>query len=287
MTYVRCRIIGLIVLATLYAIQIKAQATGKLEEQVLQGVVSIDNNGSGFLVSTKENGKTHLITNKHMIGRWSLIDPFIPSDSITIYFYSNDTASSVKPISIAIAEHLGNGVVIHPDEKIDVAAINITEILDTIQNAYIVKFESDYLVPIDSLDDVCYLGLGDQVFAIGYPSGLKSETTNHPFIKSAFVSSVLTGEIVVNLPFRDRNDNAISVAPSGKYFLLDGLIVGGNSGGPVVNPREIKYVYSDDLPRHTTSAVPNYILGIVSMAVSNTGMNVIFATDHILELIID
>src|SRR5258706_11308750 len=104
---------------------------GPVDEQVINTVIEIRKNkeqGSGFLVSMGD--KRLLVTNKHMIGDWSPVDPFVINDSIYIYPYSviNNKSSFLK-VGIKIADHghsLGSKVEVHSNHKIDIAIIDIT-----------------------------------------------------------------------------------------------------------------------------------------------------------------
>ena len=71
------------------------QPNGRVNEGLLQCVVNIDGKGTGFLVarilpSDTSKCKIYLVTNKHMIGDWTLVDTLIPNPSLTAYLYSKN-----------------------------------------------------------------------------------------------------------------------------------------------------------------------------------------------------
>lgn len=73
---------------------------------------------------------------------------------------------------------------------------------------------------------------------------------------------------------------------SSKFFLVDGLIIGNNSGGPIIAPKDFQYNINDKLEFDSmTYPGGNSILGIVSFGWPGTGLTVIFPSDYILELI--
>lgn len=70
-----------------------------------------------------------------------------------------------------------------------------------------------------------------------------------------------------------------------KFFLVDGLIIGGNSGGPIIHPKMRKFRVKDGQFAWTKEEVPNLVFGIVSFGLPGTGITTVYASDHILELI--
>lgn len=287
----------IIIVTILILFMSELQSQGRLDPLVLKCVVNIDEKGSGFLVRkeiTSGHGgeKLILITNKHMIGKWSLIEPFQPNQAITAYLYSNDPNSPVTPILIPISDKSGNlspDVIIHPDPKIDIVAINISKEVNGASNLNLMRFDPSFITPIDSIAERAASGIGDQVFALGYPAGITSKHSNEPIVKTGIISSSLSGDLEVYLPYKVKddkgNDKIIHAKPSGKYFLVDGLIIGGNSGGPVVSPKEAKFRVKDGRFQHTKGEVDNLILGIVSMGLPGTGISVIYSCDHIFDVL--
>jgi hypothetical protein len=229
--------------------------------------------------------KVFLITNKHMIGQYSLADPFIPFDSIIVNFYNKNGTIFKRTIPIKGNKNGLNPLIrMHPQNDIDIVAINITDIYNSNNKLKKTFALPSFLIPLDSVKSLTDLGIGSQVFAIGYPAGIASANTNKPIAKAGYISSVVTSQFQIDIPVKDRNNRISIMRPKAKIFLVDGLIIGGNSGGPVVNPQEPKFrVYNGKL--EYTNNMPNYIIGIVSMGFENTGLSVIYSCDHILEII--
>ena len=89
--------------------------------------------GTGFLVSCNTPDKkyiiTYLVTNKHMIGEYSLVEPFFGYDSIIVDLYSRVDNTPI-PVTIKLLDHGQRKatVLLHPDSRIDVALINISDV---------------------------------------------------------------------------------------------------------------------------------------------------------------
>lgn len=267
-----------------------SQGFGRIEEKTLQCVVNIDGRGSGFLVedTQKNPGKVFLVTNKHMIGDWNIIDALIPNQTIVISLYSTDKKSPIIPVKIPISDSSNKllpSVNIHPNQKIDIVVVDVTEQVNNKKGVFLSRFDISYLVPIDSIGKKTYTGTGDEVFAIGYPAGITSKSTNLPIVKTGVISSSLSGDLVVYSDWLDRKKNKHKVTAEGNFFLVDGLIIGGNSGGPVVHAKERKFRVNDGVLQYTQEEIPNLIFGIVSYGIGNTGVSVVYSCDHILELL--
>lgn len=287
------RFIILIAIIFLTSYEIQGQSVGRVDEGMLKCIVNIDGKGTGFLVarnlpSDKTKSKIYIVTNKHMIGDWSLVDTLIPNPAIKVYLYLKDTSVAVAPVNVPIldkAKKLLPTVKIHTNPKIDIVAIDITQQIVSTKNLDINYFDMSYLIPIDSIAKTTYTGIGDQVYAIGYPAGITSTNTNKPIIKSGYISSSLSGGLKINSDWISRSKKKIKTSAEGKFFLVDGLIIGGNSGGPIVHPKERKYKVENGQLAYTQGEIPNLIFGIVSFGLANTGISVIYSCDHIIEVL--
>jgi len=285
-----------VLLCTLLINTLPAQdTTGTIDEKFLDCVVKISiptpkgfATGTGFLISyktSKEGSKVLLITNKHVIGAYSLVDPFIPRDSIIVHLYTKDRKTS-HPIPVRLTfddGQLRSLVQLHPDPKIDIAAINISKAFNLNPTLYYSAPDTTYLYSLKRLPSI-KLGFGSQVFAIGYPAGLVGGNTNQAIAKAGYIASSIKGDLQIdNVVINRRNDTVITKA-TGKYFLVDGLIIGGNSGGPVVSPKDVRFKILNDGLEYVRG-LPNVIIGIVSSGIPGTGISTIYSSDHILEVV--
>ena len=76
----------------------------------------------------------------------------------------------------------------------------------------------------------------------------------------------------------------IKTLTEGKIFIVDGLIIPGNSGGPVKISQEVGWFTINGKLQHLQD-LKNYFIGIVSNIYTNTGLATIFSSDNILEVI--
>ncbi|GAE65409.1 trypsin-like peptidase domain-containing protein [Chryseobacterium indologenes] len=263
---------------------------GRIDENMLKVIVNLErpigSTGTGFLVNKDNN--VFLVTNKHMIGEYSLVDPFILDDSISVYFYPEEPNTSIKK-TISLKDSTGSltrEVRLHPSEDVDIAVIDITSIFDTDNDISRNYVSTGFLIPIKDISKEAFLGFGSQVFTIGYPGGFKLATSNYPIAKSGFIASSLSGNLEIITNWVNKSLVTVSKTLSEKFYLVDGLIIGGNSGGPIICPKDFYYKVSESHELQSVNyKVSNLIIGIVSFGWPNTGLTVIYPCDYILELI--
>jgi hypothetical protein len=281
---------------------------GRVHPELLKAVVKIElppndkgftPTGTGFLVSREATmrgvttRKTFLVTNKHILGDWNVADGDIVSynDWINVYFYRTTATSGLfyKPLKIFLKGKDGKAihkVRIHGNPTIDIAIIALDEELSPSNNIDLVAFDISYLLSFDKIT-TWLTGLGDQVFAMGYPLGITSLKNNYPIAKSGYLASLPGKEFVVNFPVVNRNNERVNARIEGMILAIDGLIVGGNSGGPVVLPVETK-IRRDPKTKQlqfATEATKNYVIGIVSSVLGPSGVNIAYSSDYIKDLI--
>jgi S1-C subfamily serine protease len=256
--------------------------------------------GTGFLVSKeitindKVIRKTFLVTNNHILGDWNASDGDIIkyNDGFDVYFYRTKTVSGLfySPLWVGLKNKKGKikqKVKLHPDPKVDIGIIYLDEELSPSNNIDLASFDVSYLLPFNQIK-AWSTGIGDQVFAMGYPLGITSLKSNYPIAKSGYIASMPGEDFVANVPCVNRkgvivNDTQIK----GKLLVIDGLIVGGNSGGPVLLPSEIKSRLDPNTNQvqFTAEPVRNFVIGIVSSNLGPSGVNIAFSSDYILEVI--
>ncbi len=293
---------------TFLMITLEAQEMpGKVKENILRAVVKIEipnnktgkqPNGTGFLVSqplkdTPGLRQFFLVTNKHVVGDWNLADGNIVSffPKIVLFLYTKGKAGSNLFLkkTVNLLDPLGkvsNKLKLHPDPKIDIAVIDVTIEISTILDIDLVSFDTSFLLKFDKIYEGMHLGIGDQVFALGYPFGITSTHSNLPIAKSGYIASLPGEEFQVEISCQNRAKKKVLTIAEGKLIIVDGLIVGGNSGGPVVLPAEIRFKTDEKSGfQFTKGPLENLVLGIVSMSISSSGINIIYSSDYILELI--
>lgn len=275
----------------------------KINEQIINSVLHITvpnrdpkltNFGTGFLMistdTVSESSRVYFVTNKHMLGDYSLVDPFIPYDSIIVDFYSNNPSGGIISETIKIKSFIGQlnkNIILHPNPLVDVAMVDLPDDQRLYQKSsninWTVLSKNDL---IDTKEMQNYkISYGEQVFAIGYPSNVMIAGSNLPIAKSSYVASSTKGNFKVDFNVVSRTKQVKKVSPGGSFFLVDGLIIGGNSGGPVISGNQTTIGFTEDKSRVTRTRRTSRILGIVSMVLPGTGIAVIYSSDNILELI--
>ena len=261
--------------------------SGPVNKLVINTVIEIqkgNETGSGLLVAI--GNKRFLVTNKHMVGSWSPVDSLVYSNIISIYPYSSvKKQPSYLKLNIKIAnigKPILNKIKVHPNQKIDIAVIDITNDISNFPVENTGFIDTSYFLTLEKAKS--FLTYGSQVFTIGYPAGIKSFKTNEPLVKSGYLASSLDGNLVMEQNWINRQGMTIKTLIEGKIFIVDGLIIPGNSGGPVMISQEVVWFTINGKLQHLQD-LKNYFIGIVSNIYTNTGLATIFSSDNILEVI--
>jgi len=148
------------------------------------------------------------------------------------------------------------------------------------------SLDPSFLLPFEKIQ-TWFTGVGDQVFALGYPLGITSARTSYPIAKAGYLAAPPGEPFALNIPTTRRNGTADIVALDAKMLVVDGLIVPGNSGGPVVLPSELKIRRNPKTKQieFGTSQTQNFVLGVVSMGIADSGLTICFSSDYALELV--
>ena len=237
--------------------------------------------GTGFVVSKAivRNGQTNrvsfLVTNKHMVGDWNAADGDVSTlyRSLRLFCYSR-----AEPLILSNLQELvrWKHVLLHPDPKVDVAIISVLNERVPLQG---MSFDVSMLSAFSDTDPI---GMGDQVFALGYPHDVRSLNNNYPVAKAGYVSTLpgeifQTRQIVIN-----RKGERTQTDIQGKIYLVDGLLVPGNSGGPVMTPSETKV---RNRPTFQTRYAEGRVIGVMSMTLVGAGLSIVYSSDYVSDLI--
>lgn len=283
-----------------------AQGSEKIQKSTLQAVVKVATSprkfgpaalGTGFLVGESETPTKEkpvfLVINKHMVGDWNCADGDIADyyDWLDVYFYRQPATGLPYALTrIKLKDDSGAlrypKVRLYPDPAIDLAMVALDTELEPNQNITYAYFAPSRLLDFDKIASAGLAGLGETVFALGYPFGITSLRTDLPIAKAGYLSSMPGEELTVQLGCLARNQTQTAKMLSGKVILVDGLIVPGNSGGPVVleyglrtrlNPQTHQFEF-------TTAPIDNYVIGFISSGVGPSGLTTVIATDYIKEM---
>jgi len=302
----------ILILITLTVNTLNAQEVpGKVKNQIIRAVVKIEipinktgkqSNGTGFLVSRPliNNSKFRqffLVTNKHIVGDWNIADGNIVNyyRKVNIFLYTkevlDDKLFTRKEIDLidTSGNKISHRLKLHPNPKVDVAIIDITSEINEVNDVSelnLVSFDTSYLLDFIKIHKSKHFGIGDQVFALGYPLGIASKNSSLPIAKSGYLASLPGEEFKVDFPCFNRANKKVDTVVEGKLIIVDGLIVGGNSGGPVILPSGIRFRNDDKSGfQYTKGSQENLVIGIVSSTLGASGINVIYSSDYIKELI--
>lgn len=208
-----------------------------LVHEWLYATVPIDNpqgeSGTGFLVfraTDTDQGRVFLVTNKHVVARNPVLRASV--SHVTCHFNTKKADGTTGTVygAIQLANPDGSQRVRqHPDPDTDVLAIEVTDVIEV--NRQIQKRWARYDLFADAakrreLD----ITVGEEVLTIGYPLGLRQGDTNFPLVRQGLIATKIGELLRDKVPvsgggFRDRALRA---------FLIDGAIVPGSSGSPVV-----------------------------------------------------
>jgi len=144
----------------------------------------------------------------------------------------------------------------HPDADTDVAAIEITDVIQL--NPKIEKRWATYDVFADEAKRTeLDITVGEDVVTIGYPLGLRQGDSNFPLVRQGVIATK------IGMPLKDKVES-----PGGtlrdrtlRAFLVDGATVPGSSGSPVILKPVIGRIQGNTI---VMGAAPTVLLGIVA-----------------------
>ena len=257
-----------------------------------------ENRGSGFVifheVSFDPIAKLHrfqlvLVTNKHMLppehGSY-------PSMSLRMAIREEGQVL-IKDISVQVLNKQGAylpSIALHPDPKVDVAAVNISADLEKshsqLLSHILEKHEAlttDLLIAKDDLGQAA-IGIGTQIYLLGYPAGVYDPRNAEPILRIG---------VIATDPENGYSFDPVSTAQYGlpspiPGFLIDANVYPGSSGSMVIRRTNI-------VPGFTTGGKQStpYILGIVADSIpindlwgtTRMGLGIVFGADTISETI--
>ena len=288
--------------------QEQAEFTGaKIEPAILKAVVRIEapatvhsapSQATGFIVSCPNQASQQddrfffLVTNKHVIGDWTLADGDIVEYrqhlDLTLYGGVGGAFTTVSiPISDSSGSPMFNRLRIALNPHIDIAVISLNDLQMSINSPFSFNsLDPSLLLKFEKINS-WFTGVGDQVFALGYPLGITSTRTSYPIAKAGYLAAMPGEPFSINITSTRRNGTEASTSLEAKMLIVDGLIVPGNSGGPVVLPSELKIRRDPKTKQiqYGSEQVKNFVLGVVSSGLGSSGLTICFSSDYVLELI--
>lgn len=222
-------------------------ATVRLENEWGKG-------GTGFLVSRQDSptsGKIFLVTNKHVVHQ----DPALRAQAKALECHFNAKGSTPGSVSVAVPLQGPGRRHEHPDPDTDVLAVNISDIIEAASD-----LEAKW-VPYGDLADTAKIDeleitVAEEVVVVGYPLRLRQGKSNLPLVRQGILATspghVLYDEVPGTTGPRARTLKA---------FLIDGAMIPGSSGSPVVLKPILGRLINGSI---MLSMAPSVLLGIVA-----------------------
>lgn len=177
--------------------------------------------GTGFLIAKKINDtqqQIFLVTNKHVIAKADNTGKIVGKfNKASFSFIKNENNSPKLGDSITInIENLTDMFLQHPDESVDLAICNIsdlyTQITQNLKQDIFIRTIPIEMIPaesesFDAIEDVLF---------VGYPDGIFDQKNHLPIMRKGITAS----------PY-EVNFNG------GKKFVIDAQVFPGSSGSPV------------------------------------------------------
>ena len=191
------------------------------------------------------------------------------------------------PLTDAAGAPLTNRFALAPDPHVDVAVVSLNDVAMPGGTPFTFNHLDPSLLLRSSEIATWFVGVGDQVFALGYPLGITSAKTSYPIAKAGYLAAPPGETFALNFPSTRRNGTSTTVQLDAKVLVVDGLIVPGNSGGPVVLPSDLKMRRDPKTKelQFATAQADNFVVGVVSMDLGDSGLTVCFSTDYVIELV--
>lgn len=217
--------------------------------------------GTGFLVfrpseGGSNEGKVFLVSNKHVLNKDSELRNKATKIILHLNIRKQDQSIVAHEAEISLNIEGSKSYREHPSEDVDVIAFEITQLLA--QYPFIEKQIVTYemLLTAKAIED-WDIKIGDEVLTIGYPEGVRHRTSNLPLVRSGIIATRI-GE---TLEDDYKEPDGVFRKRILRGFLIDGAVIPGSSGSPVVlKPLATRYVKG----RIQMSTAPLLLLGIIA-----------------------
>ncbi len=246
--------------------------------------------GSGFLVFREikdGQGQIFLVTNKHVLPK----EGTKVSVTIRVLTRTGDK-SEVKELGIPIVGDNGkylSSVAEHLNKDVDVAAVNITEevVRNNVQGTWLPYslFVTKEKLKAESI------GVGDEIFLLGYPSTIYDPRNISPILRTGIISTVPAD----GFAFNERFKNAYDLPDKIDGFLIDANVFPGSSGSLVILKPQSTTIGAQGETVVSANKKTPYVLGIVSKSIpiddtalnsrQRMGLGVVYSADTIKETI--
>ena len=188
--------------------------------------------GTGFLVAREledGGGRVFLATNKHVLHREAQMRQIATRVLLHLSIRDEDGSIAGKVAELPLNLEDGSNVWReHPDRDVDVLAFNVTPLL--VQHPQIIRKWPRYSLFADhaKLDEL-EITIGEDILVIGYPLGLRHAKSNFPLVRSGIIATRIGENLEDEVEERGIRRRRLL-----RGFLIDGAVVPGSSGSPVI-----------------------------------------------------
>jgi hypothetical protein len=193
--------------------------------------------GTGFWMQL--DGKRYLCTNKHVIARDGKVREKVNNIRVRANVLERAVPNLTLPLlmksvtgkTFSVPLHLNDGSKRwrqHPDQNVDVFVLDMT------------GFRFPEVLALDEFDKTllgtqqiilnCQITAGEDVVVIGYPVGLRQGETNMPVFRTGMIASRLGTVLRAGIVDEHGQNKTANI----RGFLIDGGIIQGSSGSPVI-----------------------------------------------------
>lgn len=211
--------------------------------------------GTGFLVFRAldaNRSKIFLCTNKHVLNQ----DEKKRQTAKKIICYLNETDKDGKIVGVKqeLPLTFSNGTKCwkeHPDKDVDVLVFDITGLINQRPNIVRKFVTYDLFADKDTLSKQD-ITIGEEILVLGYPQIFPQYKSNFPIVRQGIIATQI-GEKYI-----DEMNNKKRVL---RGFLIDGGILPGSSGSPVILKPVTGRIVNENI---LMGFVTPYLLGIIA-----------------------
>jgi hypothetical protein len=218
--------------------------------------------GTGFLVIRRIGGQSKMFvaTNKHILGKTQ--EAREAARSLNFFFNVKQHDGTIKGNAVkGVFDDSRNDHPSwreHPARDVDVLAIDVTTLYRSVSNIANKYVEYNLFGTKQRLDELD-VTIGDDVMVVGYPLGLRHHQTNFPLLRAGVLATKI-GETLEDEVLDSSGKKRRRVI---RGFLIDGAMIPGSSGSPVV----LKPIFGRKVKDSIMGGLPAPILlGIVAEA---------------------
>lgn len=229
------------------------------------GTVLIDNGwgekGTGFWMRRSlddQYSRAFLVTNKHVLYPGSTDRNSVSEVEIHLNVKrKSEVVGEIVPYTLT-GSNGESFVREHPDDNVDVLAIDVTNLFLSRSDIYFKAADYDLIPRAAAVPGEYWITEGDEVFVVGYPSGLRQGGTNYPLVRQGILATRFAEPLIEDVD--DGKGNMVQKHTRG--FLIDGATIPGSSGSPVVLKQTLAQTLGKDVQVGTNTQP--LLLGILA-----------------------